>query len=289
MQADPEVSPQVSPQVSVVIPTRRRPDLLPRAVDAVLDQRTGVPFEVLVVNDDVEPLRCLLPRDGRLRILASSAQGVSAARNVGIRAAAAPVVAFTDDDTIAPPGWLDAIHRALTAAPEAVGVEGPVVYGGPWDPLHEHVPEPEIPGGFCSCNVAYRRDALFAAGLFDQEFARPGAEDVDLGLRVSACGPVVYAPDMVMVHPPRQATTWQLLASGRQIENDWRLHTKHPELGGTPSRFGGVVWRARRYVQFARDPAVTEGSRARAARALALGAGVTAVGVVTACTRPMPR
>ena len=280
MQGDREVS----PQVSVVIPTRRRPDLLPRAVVAVLDQHTEVPFEVLVVNDDIEPLRCLLPRDGRLRVLAGSAQGVSAARNVGIRAAAAPVVAFTDDDTIAPPGWLDAIHRAFTAAPEAVGVEGPVDYGGPWDPLHEHVPEPEIPGGFCSCNVAYRRDALFAAGLFDEGFARPGAEDVDLGLRVSACGPVVYAPDAVMVHPPRRSTTWQLLAIGRQIEN-----TKHPELGGAPSRFGGVVWRARRYVQFARDPAVTEGSRARAARALALGAGVTAVGMVTACTRPMPR
>ena len=81
----------------------------------------------------------------------------------------------------------------------------------------------------------------------------------------------------------------RLRTSGRQIENDWRLLTKHPELGATPSRFGGIAWRARRYVQFARDPAVTEGSRARAARALVLGAGVTAVGMVTACTRPMPR
>jgi len=280
---------QEAPAVSVVVPTRRRPDLLPRAVDALLHQVTDVPYEVVVVNDDREPLRCLLPRDPRLRVVSSGASGVAAARNTGVRAAGAPVVAFTDDDTVAPAGWVDALHHALTAHPEALGVEGPVDYGRTVDPLHEHVPEPEIPGAYCSCNVAYRREALFAAGLFDEWFDRPGAEDVDLGLRVAALGIVYFDPEMVMLHPPRAVTARQLVAHGRQVENDWRLHANHPELTGVPpSRFGGVRWRFRRYLAFAHDPAVTQGSPTRVARALALGVGTAGVAMVTACTRPMP-
>ena len=38
------------PVISVVIPTRNRPELLRRCVDAVLDQATPVPFDVIEVN-----------------------------------------------------------------------------------------------------------------------------------------------------------------------------------------------------------------------------------------------
>ena len=54
------------PAVSVVICTHRRPQLLPASVGAVLAQEVDVPFELIVVNDDDEPLRCRLPDDARL-------------------------------------------------------------------------------------------------------------------------------------------------------------------------------------------------------------------------------
>ena len=277
-----------APAVSVVIPTRARPDLLPRAVGAVLAQDADLELEVVVVNDDTEPLRCLLPRDPRLRVVDRGGRGVSSARNLGIHEARADIVAFTDDDAVAPPGWVAALHRALVAHPDALGVEGPVEYGREVDLLHEHVPEPEIPGGYCSCNVAYRRAALLAVGGFDEDFRRPGGEDVELGLRVAARGPVCFASDMVMVHPPRPASARDLVGMARQVENDWHLHAKHPELGGAPSRFGGIGWRTRRYLVLARDPAVTQGSSARVARALGLAVGTAVVATVTACSRPMP-
>ncbi|MFN8024881.1 MAG: glycosyltransferase [Acidimicrobiia bacterium] len=277
-----------APAITVVIPTCARPELLPVSVAAVLGQVTDVEFEVLVVNDDREPLRCLLPADPRLRVLTSGGRGVSAARNLGIREARAPVVAFTDDDTVAPPGWLAAAHRGLAADPDAIGVEGPVEYGRSVDWLHEHVPEPEIPGGFCSCNVAYRRKPLLAVGGFDERFPRPGGEDVDLGLRISELGPVRYEPDMVMIHPPRSASARELVRMARQVENDWYVQSRHPGAVGARSRFGGIRWRTRRYLAFAGDREVTEGSPARVARALVLGAGTAVVGLVTACSRPMP-
>jgi glycosyltransferase involved in cell wall biosynthesis len=279
-----------APEVSVVIPTRRRPDLLPRSVDAVLAQATDVPFEVLVVNDDREPLRCRLPSDVRLRILSSGARGVCVARNLGITEARGAIVAFTDDDTIAPPGWIDALSDALAASPDALGVEGPIEYGRDVDELYEIVPHSDYPGGYCSCNVAYRRDALFAAGLFDERFPAPGGEDVDLGLRVAALGPVVAAPSMVMLHPPRPARMSEIIGRGREVRNDWLLHTKHPAMLGTtrPNRFGGVSWRARRYARLVLDPAVIQGSPMRRARAVVLAAGTVTVGLVASCTAAMP-
>src|SRR5450755_2262041 len=114
---------RATPEVSVVICTHRRPQLLPASVDSVLAQRLDAPFEVIVVNDDDEPLRCRLPDDERLRVITPGRRGLCEGRNAGIREAAAPIIAFTDDDTVAPPDWLGTVVRAFAAHPEALGVE----------------------------------------------------------------------------------------------------------------------------------------------------------------------
>jgi len=278
------------PAVSVVICTRRRPHLLPASVDAVLAQEVDVPFELIVVNDDDEPLRCRLPDDPRLRVITAERRGLCAGRNAGIEAARGAIVALTDDDTEAPSDWLAHVVAALAAHPEALGVEGPLDYGRDVDVLYEHVPYTEIPGGFCSCNVAYRREALIAAGLFDERFLASGAEDIDLGLRVAALGPVIGDPAMTMVHPPRPISLLDRILLARKVENDWLLHAKHPELSGRtrPSRWGAVAWRARLQLRMLRDPTVVAGSPARTARAAAIGVGTVVVATVTACTKPLP-
>ena len=77
---------RAEPVVSVVICTHRRPQLLPISVDAVLAQNVDVPFEVVVVNDDDEPLRCRLPDDPRLSVITAERRGLCEGRNAGIRA-----------------------------------------------------------------------------------------------------------------------------------------------------------------------------------------------------------
>jgi glycosyltransferase involved in cell wall biosynthesis len=282
---------RATPEVSVVICTHRRPQLLPASVESVLAQQLDVPFEVIVVNDDDEPLRCRLPDDERLRVLIPERRGLCAGRNAGIGAATAPIIAFTDDDTLAPPDWLATILRAFAGHPEALGVEGPIDYTREVDVLYEHVPYTTVPGGYCGCNVAYRRDALFAAGLFDEEFRVSGAEDIDLGLRVAALGPVVGEPSMVMVHPPRPMKLSERIMLGRKVENDWLLHAKHPELSGKarPSRFGPIGWRARDQLRMVRDADLIAGSPVRFARCVAIATGTVAIALVTVCTRPFRR
>jgi glycosyltransferase involved in cell wall biosynthesis len=87
--------------VSVVITTRHRPDLLPRALESALKQ-THPPKEVIVVIDgtDQETLTFLqtVP-DPRLRVIAlEQSMGGCSARNTGVSAARCDWVAFLDDD-----------------------------------------------------------------------------------------------------------------------------------------------------------------------------------------------
>lgn len=100
--------------VSVVVPTCGRMDLLDRCLDA-LARQTLLPgsYEVIVVDDGpshntlhlVAGWRArTLDRGVRLVYLANAAEhgqhGAAATRNLGWRAAQAPIAAFTDDDGV---------------------------------------------------------------------------------------------------------------------------------------------------------------------------------------------
>jgi glycosyltransferase involved in cell wall biosynthesis len=115
------------PQVSVVIPTRSRPQLVPRAVHSALAQ-TVTNIEVIVVVDGPDEvtrpaLADQLP-DPRLRLVELPVSGGGpAARNAGVAHARAPWVALLDDDD----EWLpDKLAVQLDVARTA-GVRRPIV------------------------------------------------------------------------------------------------------------------------------------------------------------------
>ncbi len=101
--------------VSVVIPTKDRAHFLAAALRSALAQER-VDLEVLVVDDgsaagSLDGVPGL--DDPRVRRLAAHGRGVAHARNVGIAAAAAPWVAFLDDDDFWAP---DKLRRQLATA-----------------------------------------------------------------------------------------------------------------------------------------------------------------------------
>jgi hypothetical protein len=114
------------PTVSVIIPTYNRVDILPRAVESVLDQQYA-DFELLVVDDgSTDGTVSMLESydDPRLRVISHETnEGASAARNTGIRRANGEFVAFLDsDDEWHPEKLQRQLKRYETAPPSCVAV-----------------------------------------------------------------------------------------------------------------------------------------------------------------------
>jgi GT2 family glycosyltransferase len=273
-----------SPEVSVVIATRRRPELLARCLAAVLDQRTEAPYEVIVVNDDDAPLGSL-PSDDRVVVLECGGRGAASARNLGVGAARGALLAFTDDDTEPAPDWLEGLLAASSREPAAIGFEGPVETGD-YDLLYFHAPR-ALPGGCCGANVAYRRGPFVELGGFDERFYGWMPEDVEFGTRAKARGAVVYVPDMVVRHPPRPIGVRERMVQAARVEGVWLLFRKHPSLSRwrVPLRWGPALAEFTRWGALLRRRDVVRGSPERAARIVVLTLCTTASAIVAGWRR----
>ena len=112
-----------TPAVSVIIPTKNRLHLLPRALES-LTWQTFTDFEVAVVNDGGEnPWPVVEPFTRQLRIVFVSREqslGLSNARNTGIHATTGHNIAYLDDDDFYYEEHLETLKLALDATGLAV-------------------------------------------------------------------------------------------------------------------------------------------------------------------------
>lgn len=189
------------PAVSVVIPAYKCAEYIAEALDSVFAQ-TFKEFEVIVVNDgspDTEELeRALAPYLERIVYLRQENRGVSAARNTGIRAARAPLVAFIDADDLWEPFYLEDQVAAMRAdATLAARYPNTLIFGDvpqagktfmDVNPSEGEATIEALLAQRCTVgnSVIARRDAVIGAGMFDEELKR--SEDFDLWLRLLARG-----------------------------------------------------------------------------------------------------
>ncbi|MFZ6028672.1 MAG: glycosyltransferase family 2 protein [Chloroflexota bacterium] len=235
--------------VSVVVPTCNRPEMLDRCLAALVVQRFDPSaYEILVVHDGALPGKGLAvqriitrhasrPNRPVIRYLPLRARtGPAAARNVGWRAARGRVIAFTDDDCIPSPGWLQAGLAAFTDG--IAGVSGQVVMPLP-DPLTDYAQNAAglTRSRFVTANCFYRRDVLAMVGGFDERFHEAWREDSDLYFTIlkhrdSHGRPLrlVDAPHAVVVHPVRPARWGISLQQQRKSYYNALLYKKHPAL-----------------------------------------------------------
>ena len=121
----------MTPQAaSVVIVSRGRPALLRRCLVG-LDQQDHPEFEIVVVADaeGVAAVEHMGWAD-RVKVIRFDEANISAARNMGIAAAAAPVVAFIADDAVAEHDWLRRLIVPITEG-RADAASG-FVFGAQW-------------------------------------------------------------------------------------------------------------------------------------------------------------
>lgn len=189
------------PAVSVIVTAYNVAEYVGEALQSVFAQ-TFDDFEVIVVDDgspDVVRLeQALRPFRDRITCIRQPNRGASAARNTGIRAAAAPLVAILDGDDVWEPGYLAAQVAAferdrsldLAFANALFFGEGSLVGRDcmSLSPVEGEMTFERVVAqqtnviGF----VVARREILLRAGLFDESLA--SSEDFELWARILKIG-----------------------------------------------------------------------------------------------------
>lgn len=238
------VMPRPVPNLSVVIPTCGRPHLLRRCLDALLVQTYPAgAFEIIVVDDgrsaDTQAaVQQISARPGapliRYVTPPPGSKGPAGARNAGWRASEAPLIAFTDDDTIPEPDWLERGEAVLLKP----GTHRAAAWGHVRVPIPDRRPTDNerntkgLEGAcFVTANVFIRRTALQKVGGFDERFKRAWREDTDLYFALLKAGlEVVPARDAVVLHPAREAPWGVSIKQQANMAFDALLYKKYPSL-----------------------------------------------------------
>ena len=158
------------PKLSVILPTFNRAASLQRALAALLHQTADpASYEIIVVdnNSTDDTAAVVAAHDNRrIRLVAEPRQGLSYARNAGLEASCAPIVAFTDDDVEVAPDWVETILAVLARQLDVDGLGGRVL------PAWEHgCPRWLTPGALGAAGAAGSR--RLAARVRPQHPDRP--------------------------------------------------------------------------------------------------------------------
>lgn len=167
-------------------------------------------------------------RDVRFRYVTETEQGLSAARNKGIREAQWDIIVYIDDDALVDTGYLRTYADWFASHPDTMAC------GGPVEPLYE-TQEPEwftpytkaLLTAWCNygskpreypkgCypsggNAAFRKTVFEQVGLFNTALGRKGnslmaSEEKDIFDKMHAMGmQIIYLPDPVLHHIIPQA------------------------------------------------------------------------------------
>jgi len=205
----------MAPRCSIVIPVHNKAALTRQCVDSILESPPRTRFEIVVVDDastDATPELLESYGDAVRPVRLDRNAGFATACNTGAESGDSEFVVFLNNDTVALPGWLDALAAYADAVPEAAVVgskllfpddtvqHAGVVFGLSGDPLHIYAGCPPDHPAVCKSRpfqvvtaacLLIRRTALEQVGGFDTGYHND-LEDVDLCLRLGELGHEVH-------------------------------------------------------------------------------------------------
>jgi glucosyl-dolichyl phosphate glucuronosyltransferase len=272
-------------KISIVICTYNRCKTLGVAIESVVAQilPQSLGWEILVVDNNstdqtrqvVEDLQRRHPE--RIRYIFEPQQGISHARNAGIREARGEILAFLDDDETASLNWVENLTANLHSG-EWAGAGGRVLppssfspprwlsslnssITGPlavFDPALEAGQLHEPPFG---ANMAFRKEVFDKYGGFRTDLGRTGTnmisnEDTEFGRRLMAAGlRLRYEPSALTYHPveesrlrPSYFLSWWF-NKGRSDVREFGNQSNDTRLIGIPLRlFRALPWAAMRWM-----------------------------------------
>ncbi len=219
------------PKISVVVPTYNRSESLRDTLEGLKIQSldgVGPDFEVIVVDNHstdrtrevVEEIRKDFGKP--LHYVFEGRQGVAYARNAGVRKAKGEIIAFSDDDVIPDPNWLQSLWGCfLEERADLVGGKIELLWLSEqpsWLSDRLMVPLIAIDHGpkrfqvqangirFVTANLACRRSLFNRLGPFREDLGRRGktligGEDFEWFDRVMKAGSrIFYEPEAKVLH-----------------------------------------------------------------------------------------
>jgi GT2 family glycosyltransferase len=225
--------------IAVVIATYRRPLLLRHCLESLTKQTIPCnQFQVIVVSDgpDNETQRVVEDFKGRfcdrcfLYTHTLKKEGPASARNTGWRLANAGWIAFTDDDCLPEPGWLQSFIDASVAGQQLMVMTGRVIVpvsGVPTD-YEKNISALES-ADFVTANCCCPRQFLETVGGFDTDYKMAWREDSDLHFKfLQHAIPIEKVPGAIVVHPARKANWGISLHEQRKSMYNALLFRKYP-------------------------------------------------------------
>lgn len=244
-------------RISVVMPTFNRIRIIERTLAALAEQDfPPSDYEIVVVVDGSTDGTAELLRTWRpgfaFRVVEAPHRGVSAARNLGIRAAAGNLVLLLDDDLLAAPNLL-CQHWEAHAGADACIVHGPIylapgsaktLFGNNLGRFYEghyrHLSaamDLRFPNGIPSYltvfsqlrNASAPRDLLLRSDGFDEQLQ--AAEDLEFGLRLWKMGASFRYNPSATAHEFYVKSSWDYLRGQAKAlgAGDLVASRKHPE------------------------------------------------------------
>jgi GT2 family glycosyltransferase len=228
------------PSTAIIINTCAASEALVRTINTALAQDYP-DFRVLVVDNRpatsgvLDLLADRFQGGQEIDYVSESVPGLGRARNAGLAATVAEIVAFTDDDVVLDPSWLGWLVAGFSASDRVACVTGlivPLELEAPaqllidefsgfskgydrviWDADVHRLDHPLYPytvGIFGSgASAAFRRTTLVGIDGFDQHLGigtpSVGGEDLDLFVRIVLGGKqIVYEPASLLRHAHRR-------------------------------------------------------------------------------------
>jgi glycosyltransferase involved in cell wall biosynthesis len=250
----------------VLVPSSNRADYLEVALASLTSQDLDrEQFEVIVIDDgSTDRTAAVVEAAGVRSIRRDEPRGPNAARNAGVGAAAADLIAMVDDDVWAPPGWLRALVDGARRHPGAGALGGPIRarFEGPAPRScgRELPPITSLDLGaedrpaelVWSANMAIRRAAFDAVGPFDERFSTGGDEEDWLRRLRAGGGEVVYVAAAWLDHRRAgdDARLRSLMRSayrrGRNMRAYDRIRGADPRVSSELRVLAGCGWHALR-------------------------------------------
>ena len=215
--------------VSVIVCTYNRAESLRETIESLSKQKTdGCSYEVIVVDNNSKDHTKNIAQsfNGKVKYVFESRQGLSYARNTGIREAKGQIIAFTDDDVIVDFNWVSSLYRCFKETKAfAVGgkierlwncerpewlsdeIMGPLIAQDlgtvrkRWDQKNRHM---------IGANMAFHHHVFEKNGVFREELGRKGdaligGEDREIFGRIFDDNvPIFYEPGAVVHHKVEQ-------------------------------------------------------------------------------------